>query len=105
MSEGRLVRELLPELAAELEQGLRERGRPDLAEQVTSLRVRVVCPCEVEGCGSFYTALPMKRWFRRGMQVPVGDLVVDAIDGEIVFVEVLGRPDVRDGLRSVSLPR
>ncbi len=31
----------------------------------------------------------MKRWFRRGKQVPVGDYVVDAIDGEIVFVEVL----------------
>ena len=31
----------------------------------------------------------MKRWFRRGKQVPVGDYVVDTIDGEIVFVEVL----------------
>jgi hypothetical protein len=105
MSEGRLVRELLPELAAELEAGLRESGRPDLAAQASSLRVRVVCPCEVEGCGSFYTALPMKRWFRRGKQVPVGDLLVDAIDGEIVFIEVLGRPEVREALRSVSLPR
>jgi hypothetical protein len=99
MSEGRLVRDLAPGLAAELEQGLRDLRRPDLADQIPSLRVRTVCPCEVEGCGSFYTALPMKRWFRRGTQLAVGDLVVDAIDGEIVFVEVLGRPDVRDGLR------
>ena len=47
---------------------------------------------------TFYTGRPMKRWFRRGRQVPVGDLVVDTIDGEIVFVEVLGRSDVRSAL-------
>jgi hypothetical protein len=99
MGERPLVRDVLPGLAAQLERSLGELGRPDLAEQVPSLRIRAVCPCEVEGCGSFSTALPMKRWFRRGKQVPVGDLVVDTIDGEIVFVEVLGRPDVRDALR------
>jgi hypothetical protein len=99
MSERPLVRDVLPGLAAELERSLGELGRPNLAEQVPSLRIRAVCPCEVEGCGSFSTALPMKRWFRRGKQVPVGDLVVDTIDGEIVFIEVLGRPDIRDALR------
>jgi hypothetical protein len=99
MVERPLVRDVLPGFAAELERSLGELGRPDLAEQVPSLRIRAVCPCEVEGCGSFSTALPMKRWFRRGKQVPVGDLVVDTIDGEIVFIEVLGRPDVRDALR------
>jgi hypothetical protein len=99
MGERPLVRDVLPGLAVQLERSLGELGRPDLAEQVPSLRIRAVCPCEVEGCGSFSTALPMKRWFRRGKQVPVGDLVVDTIDGEIVFVEVLGRPDVRDALR------
>ena len=31
----------------------------------------------------------MRRWFRRGKHVPVGDYVVDTIDGEIVYVEVL----------------
>lgn len=91
--------EQLPELAAELEERLLAAGRPDLAEQIPSLRISLMCPCEIESCGSFYTARPMKRWFRRGKQVPVGDLVVDTIDGEIVFVEVLGRPDIRDALR------
>jgi hypothetical protein len=99
MDDGRLVRELLPDLAAELERGLGEQGRPDLAEQVATLRIWAVCSCEVEGCGSFSTARPIRRWFRRGKQVPVGDLVVDTIDGEIVYVEVLGRLDVREALR------
>jgi hypothetical protein len=88
-----------PAFAAELEDALREADRPDLAEQVATLGIREVCRCEVEGCASFYTAMPMKRWFRRGKQVPAGELVVDTIDGEIVYVEVLDRPDVRAALR------
>jgi hypothetical protein len=99
-----LVRDRLPALAAELDRLLRQRGRPDLAEQVASLRIIALCTCEVEGCGSFYTARPMKRWFRRGRQVSVDDVVVDTIDGEIVFVEVLGRPDVRAALQSSASP-
>jgi hypothetical protein len=99
MSDHPLLREKLPALAVELDRGLRAQGRSDLAEQIPTLRITAVCPCEVETCASFYTGRPMKRWFRRGKQVPVGDLVVDSIDGEIVFVEVLGRPDVRSALR------
>ena len=73
----------------DLEGLLREAGRPDLADQVPRLEITQRCRCSVEGCRSFHTALPMKRWFRRGKQVPVGDYVVDTIDGEIVYVEVL----------------
>jgi hypothetical protein len=98
MGNAPLVSEILPGLADELARSLAEQGRRDLAEQIPGLRVRAVCPCEVEGCGSFSTALPMKRWFRRGKLVPVGDLVVNTIDGTIVFVEVLGRPDVSAAL-------
>jgi hypothetical protein len=80
-----LVSEELPDL----EGLLREAGRPDLADQIPGLEIRQRCQCSVEGCRSFHTAWPMKRWFRRGKQVPVGDYVVDTIDGEIVYVEVL----------------
>ena len=73
----------------DLEELLREAGREDLAEQVPRLEIGQRCHCSVEGCRSFYTALPMKRWFRRGKQIAVGDYVVDTIDGEIVYVEVL----------------
>ncbi len=97
----RLLVNTAPAFAAELEEGLRKIDRPDLAEQVQSLRLREVCKCEVEGCASFYTAAPMRRWFRRGRQVPVRELVVDTIDGEIVYVEVLNRPD----LKAILVPR
>ena len=97
----RLLVNTAPAFATELEEGLRKIDRPDLAEQVQSLGLREVCKCEVEGCASFYTAAPMRRWFRRGKQVPVGELVVDTIDGEIVYVEVLNRPD----LKAILVPR
>ena len=92
---GALLADVAPAFSAELEEGLRAIDRSDLAEQVPGLRIRQVCACEVEGCASFYTAMPMKRWFRRGKQVPLGELVVDTIDGQIVFVEVLERPDLK----------
>ena len=102
MGDAPLVCDVLPGLAAELERSLAEQGRPDLAEQIAGLRIRAVCPCEVEGCGSFSTALPMKRWFRRGKLVPVGDLVLNTIDGEIVYVEVLDRPEVTTALQGLK---
>jgi hypothetical protein len=99
MTEKPLLGERVPAFANELEEVLRAEGRPELAAQVGGLRITALCPCEVEGCASFSTVLPMKRWFRRGALVPAGDLVVNTIDGEIAFVEVLGRPDVRAALR------
>jgi hypothetical protein len=98
MGERPLLRERAPAFSAELEEALRSEGRPELADQVATLRITALCACEVEGCASFSTALPMKRWFRRGALVPAGDLFVNTIDGEIVFVEVLDRPDVRAAL-------
>jgi hypothetical protein len=98
MGDRPLLRERAPAFAVELEAALRTAGRPELAEQVDGLRITALCTCEVEGCASFSTALPMKRWFRRGALVPAGELVVNTIDGEIVFVEVLDRRDVRAAL-------
>jgi len=95
MAEKPLLRRVAPGFAAELEEALREGGHPHLAGQVDGLRITALCACEVPGCASFSTALPMKRWFRRGALVEAGDLVVNTIDGDIVHVEVLDRPDVR----------
>jgi hypothetical protein len=100
MAQSPLLRHIVPRFAEELEGLLRDVGRPELADQVPELRVTALCGCPLENCASFSTALPMKRWFRRGKLVEAGDLVVNTIDGEIVHVEVLDRPDVRARLRA-----
>jgi hypothetical protein len=100
MGQRPLLRERAPAFAAELEEALRAEGKPELADQVDGLRIAALCSCEVAGCASFSTVMPMKRWFRRGALVPVGEVVVNTIDGEIAFVEVLDRPDVRAALRA-----
>jgi hypothetical protein len=98
MGERPLLRERAPAFAAELEETLLAAGRPELADQIPALRITALCRCEVEGCASFSTVMPMKRWFRRGALVEAGGLVVNTIDGEIAFVEVLDRPEVRAAL-------
>jgi hypothetical protein len=100
MADVPLLSACAPAFAGELEELLRRAGRPELADQVPGLRIAALCRCEVEGCASFSTALPIKRWFRRGKLVEAGEVVVNTIDGEIVFVEVLRRPDVRSALRA-----
>jgi hypothetical protein len=100
MADTPLLRRVAPGFATELEEALREGGHPHLADQVDGLRVAALCTCEVPGCASFSTALPMRRWFRRGVLVEAGELVVNTIDGDVVHVEVLDRPDVRALLRA-----
>jgi hypothetical protein len=104
MTEPPLVSGVLPSLAARLEAGLRSQGEPRLAEQVATLRITAVCPCEQPFCASFHTAkVPMKRWFVRGRQVQIADggpgqIAVDVVRGEIAYVEVLHLDDVRERL-------
>jgi hypothetical protein len=100
MAQAALLRHVVPRFAEELEGLLRDAGRPELADQIPELRVTALCGCPLENCASFSTGRPMKRWFRRGKLVEAGDYVVNTIDGEIVHVEVLERPDVRARLRA-----
>src|SRR5262249_39332354 len=106
-----LLAEVLPELAERMTDVLRQRGETNLAEEVSGLRITEVCRCGEPYCGSFYTARwPMKRWFRRGRQVELGEglpgtVTLDIVAGEIVYVEVLFWDEVRDAIARVSLPR
>ena len=90
--------EVLPGLPGDILGGLRDADRMDLADQVADLRIRSRCRCGDAFCGSFYTAT--KRGPAPGLEtVPLSsDIILDVIDGAIVFVEVLNRPDVREGL-------
>ncbi len=108
MSEAPLVRAVLPGLAGRMEAALRAQGEERLAAQIPGLRITAVCPCEQPFCGSFHTSKrPMKRWFIRGRQVTLadggpGEVAVDVVRGEIVYVEVLYLDDVREALARIS---
>jgi hypothetical protein len=106
-----LLADVLPQLAERMTDALRARGETHLVEQAAGLRITDVCRCGEPYCGSFYTARwPMKRWFRRGRQVELGEgmpgnVTLDVLAGEIVYVEVLFWDEVRDVIARVSLPR
>ena len=89
-----LLREVRPELAAELEELLRGASEERLARSVPGLRVHGRCRCGEAGCASLYTAPPPEGGYgpgHRNLVLPwePGMLVLDVVDGRIAFLEVL----------------
>lgn len=81
-----------------MDAALRSGDRADLAAQLTGLRVVQRCGCGDSFCQSFYTAPPPSGAYGTGhtnvaLDPPwPGYLILDVVDGKIVFVEVLYRP-------------
>ena len=103
-----LVRELLPGLIPELENGLRQDERPELAAKVADLVIVDRCRCGDDFCGTFYTAPKPIGSYGPGHETIAldcnkCDLNLDVVNGEIVCVEVLYRDEIRDKL-AVALP-
>ncbi|WP_234363443.1 hypothetical protein [Streptomyces sp. TN58] len=99
-----LLRDVLPGLSAELVRLLQEEGEGDLAICAHDLRVLADCGCGDDFCQSFHTAshppgTPYGPGHRNVALLPArGDLILDVVDGRIMFVEVLGRPELRPAL-------
>ncbi|WP_234327435.1 hypothetical protein [Streptomyces sp. NRRL WC-3742] len=97
-----LVREVYPELVAELVALLVAEGEVTLALSAHDMRLVAPCGCGDDFCQSFKTAPhPDGRPYGPGHRcVPLlpsrGMLVLDAVDGRIVYVEVLDRPPLHD---------
>jgi hypothetical protein len=95
--------EILPALAIELEQLLKNQGEAELAAQVSQLTVIDRCRCGDDFCSSFYTQPkpegpygPIHRCF--DLDAAEGMLLVDVVAEKIAHVEVLNRADVRRDL-------
>jgi hypothetical protein len=96
---------LAPDFAGELSELLEQAGHPRLARQITSLRVVEHCSCRELACASFYTVAPKRtprRFNRAACTIHVaasrGSISVDLLNGRIVAVAVLDRPDIWDAL-------
>ncbi len=92
-----LIVDIVPELTAEIERELRSSGETELADQVPGLRMTKSCGCRDAFCSSFYTGTyPKEDWGGdRRCAAFSHQLILDILDGDIGFVEVLFRDDLR----------
>jgi hypothetical protein len=98
MEEYPLVRNVYPELVAELERLLEAEGEHYLAITAHDLRLVAECGCKDEFCQSIRTAehpegTPYGSGHRNVLLDPEeGMLILDVVDERIVYVEVLFHP-------------
>ena len=99
-----LLTETLPDFASELQQLLETQGEPELAAQVSGLRIFDLCGCGDDICSTFYTKPRPEGSFGPGLRnvrviPPDGALLIlDVVNEEIACVEVLDRPEMREKL-------
>ncbi|MGI5397674.1 hypothetical protein [Streptomyces sp. CA-251251] len=100
-----LVREVFPELVAELTTLLEDEGESELALCARDLRLVEECGCGDGFCQSIRTAdRPRGQPYGPGHRcVPLspaaGMLILDVVDGRIVYVEILDRPPLHRRVR------
>ncbi|MFC4503648.1 MULTISPECIES: hypothetical protein [Streptomyces] len=93
-----LVRDVFPDLVAELVTLLEEEGERELAISVRDVRLVGECRCGDDFCQSMRTAdHPQGQPFGSGHRcVPLtpseGMLILDAVDGRIMYIEIIDRP-------------
>jgi hypothetical protein len=99
--------DVLPDLADEIRDALREGDETELSDQVGTLIVWGRCPCGDDFCSTFYTGpRPIARWSDEGehrtipLRVSNGMINLDVVSGIIREVEVLDRPDLKERVAS-----
>ena len=103
-----LLAETLPSFAAELEELLKKEGHPELAAQVSGLKIVDRCRCGDDFCASFYTEPKPQGAYGAGhrcveLEPETGMLILDVVGDKITHVEVLHRQAIRERLL-MSLP-
>lgn len=101
-----LVKEALPEFAAELRELLNWNCELELAAQIEALPLVDRCRCGQDSCATFYTAPKPDGAYGPGhsnvqLAPEVGMIILDLVDGKICCIEVLDRPDVQEGLTAI----
>ncbi len=96
-AQDRLLRTTRPVFAAELAAALDAHGEVGLKDQVERLRIVEMCSCGDDFCQSCYTAPKAPGPYGEGhrnvcLDAPwPGYLILDVVNDEIVYVEVLHR--------------
>jgi hypothetical protein len=97
--------DLLPEFAVELKTLLGESSQSGLKEQVDELRIFDRCRCGDSFCASFYTQPKPEGKYGHphetiALEPEAGMLLLDTVDGRIVYVEIHDRGSIRDLLQN-----
>lgn len=92
-----LLIEVLPELGIELKKLLKKTTEFHLAESVDLLNIFEKCSCNDKSCASFYTAPKPIGGYGDGhknliLTPKYGFLILDIVNDEIKFIEILDRP-------------
>ncbi|WP_335990350.1 hypothetical protein [Glycomyces sp. MUSA5-2] len=107
--DGPLLREVYPDLVAELERLLEDEGERNLSILAHDLRIVAECGCGEPHCQSIRTAPhppgePYGPGHRNVLLDPdEGMLVLDVLNERIVYVEILFRPPM--ARRDVTRPQ
>jgi len=93
----------MPEFSRELRELIVKAQRPELAQKIEALLFVDRCRCDDEFCSSFYTAPKPNGAYGAGhsnlvLSPKEGMIVLDLVDDEIRYVEVIDRQDVREVL-------
>lgn len=95
---------LMPFLAEEITQGLSDMGKPKLARSIEELEIVGRCDCDNAGCAAFYTD-EKHNWSGKEIKHVTpnvkGLFSIDVHNDKIIFVEMMGRQDVRERLLAV----
>jgi hypothetical protein len=97
-----------PEFAHSVEAALRESGADALADQIPDLRVASLCDC-APSCSAFLSVPLHERGEGRLRTMPVlhtGEMtvLVDAVDGVIVGLDVLDAGELRAAVEGFGQP-
>ena len=101
-----LLSDVLPAFAVELRQLLAASDEPELAAQVSGLRILDRCRCGDDFCATFYVRpKPNGAYGPDHRNVALtpneGMLILDVVGEEIVCVEALYRHDVQKAIKAL----
>lgn len=92
----------LPDFTEELSQGIASLGYKKLASSVYAIEVVERCKCDEPGCVTFFSvpklSAPRPETCKRIVAPAMGVTCIQYFERQIIWVEVLGRPEERQKL-------
>lgn len=97
------LEDVWPDLASELRKGLLVAEKPDLAGQISELRIEATCGCGDRFCQSIHTIPPSdKPYPDPTYTIEVGDIQVDVAQGNICYIEIMDHDELESSFEELA---